>query len=88
MFLSETLRGFQPRTPSYFLLVQKVTKNTHREGTLSMGSLPYVPHPRDDTKGGARPPCGIPRIDEEFPIFVENHFPGHTQISLIRPDAG
>ena len=53
-----------------------------------MGSLPYVPLPRDDTKGGARPPCGIPRIDEEFPIFVENHFPGHTQISLIWPDAG
>ena len=34
MFLSETLRGFQPRTPSYFLLVQKVTKNTFK-GELS-----------------------------------------------------
>ena len=31
-----------------------------------MGSLPYVPHPRDDTKGGARPlldfPTGPPNI--------------------------
>ena len=60
MFLSETLRGFQPRTPSYFLLVQKVTKNTHREGTLSMGSLPYGPHPRNDTKGDACPPLESP----------------------------
>ncbi len=25
-----------------------------------MGSLPYVPLPRDDTKGGIRPPYGIP----------------------------
>ena len=29
MFLSEILWGFQPHTLSYFLLVQKVTKNTH-----------------------------------------------------------
>ena len=27
-----------------------------------MGSLPYVPHPHDDTKGGRLPPFGIPRI--------------------------
>ena len=53
-------RGFHPRTPTYFSLVGKVGKSTHRGGTLSMGSLPYEPHPRDDTKGGARPPCGIP----------------------------
>ena len=63
MFLPETFRGLRPRTPSYFLLVQKVTKNTHRGGTLSMGSLPYEPHPRDDTKGGARPPFGFPPQD-------------------------
>ena len=25
-----------------------------------MGSLPYVPHPRDDTKGGACPPLDTP----------------------------
>ena len=25
-----------------------------------MGSLPYVPHPRDDSKGGACPPLWIP----------------------------
>ena len=53
-------RGFHPRTPTYFSLVGKVGKSTHRGGTLSMGSLPYEPHPRDDTKGGSRPPCGIP----------------------------
>ena len=35
-----------------------------------MGSLPYVPHPHDDTKGGARPSCGIPRIDEESSLFL------------------
>ena len=45
-------RGFHPRTPTYFSLVGKVGKSTHRGGTLSMGSLPYEPHPRDDTKGG------------------------------------
>ena len=25
-----------------------------------MGSLPYVPYPHDDTKGGARPPLDSP----------------------------
>ena len=54
--LFDSFRGFQPRTLSYFLLVQKVTKNTHRGGTLSMGSLPYGPHPHDDTKGDVCPP--------------------------------
>src|SRR5699024_2652985 len=32
----------------------------HRGGTLSMGSRPYVPHPRDDTKG-ATPPLDSPQ---------------------------
>ena len=53
------LRGLRPRTPRYFLYGQKVTKKTHRGGTLSMGSRPYVPHPRDDTKG-ATPPLDSP----------------------------
>ena len=35
---------------------QKVTKKPHRGGTLSMGSRPYEPHPRDDTKGDICPP--------------------------------
>ena len=48
MFLPETFRGLRPRTPTYFSLVGKVGKSTHREGTLSMGSLPYEPHPHDD----------------------------------------
>ena len=60
MFLSETFRVLRPRTPGYFLYGQKVTKKPHREGTLSMGSLPYEPHPRDDTKGGARPLLDFP----------------------------
>ena len=47
-------RAFPARTRAYFSLVGKVGKSTHRGGTLSMGSLPYVPHPHDDTKG-ARP---------------------------------
>ena len=51
--------GLRPHTLSYFLYGQKVTKKPHREGTLSMGSLPYVPHPRDDTKG-AMPPLESP----------------------------
>ena len=60
MFLSETLWGFQPHAPAYFSLAGKVGKSTHRGGTLSMGSLPYVPHPHDDAKGGARPPLETP----------------------------
>ena len=54
MFLPETFRGLRPRTPTYFSLVGKVGNthpghlSTHREGTLSMGSLPYEPHPHDD----------------------------------------
>ena len=51
MFLVETFRGLRPRTPAYFSLAGKVGKRAHRGGTLSMGSLPYVPLPRDDTKG-------------------------------------
>ena len=64
--LSDSFRGFQPRAPGYFLLVQKVTNthpghlNTHRGGTLSMGSLPYGPHPHDDTKGDVCPPLESP----------------------------
>ena len=60
MFLSEALRGLRPRTLGYFLCGQKVTKKPHRGGTLSMGSLPYVPLPHDDTKGACplwNPPC-------------------------------
>ncbi len=30
-----------------------------------MGSLPYEPHPRDDTKGG-NAPFGIPRIRRDL----------------------
>ena len=66
--LFDSFRGFQPRTLSYFLLVQKVTKNTHRGGTLSMGSLPYVPHPHDDTKGDACPPLDSPPCIAESPM--------------------
>ena len=54
------LLGLPGPDPGHFLLVQKVTKNTHRGGTLSMGSLPYVPHPHDDTKGDACPPLESP----------------------------
>ena len=50
----------RPHTPGYFLYGQKVTKKPHRGGTLSMGSLPYEPHPRDDTKG-ATPPLDSPQ---------------------------
>ena len=57
---AHNLLGLPGPDPGHFLLVQKVTKNTHRGGTLSMGSLPYVPHPRDDTKGGTRPPLESP----------------------------
>ena len=39
--------AFPAQTRAYFSLVGKVGKSTHRGGTLSMGSLPYVPHPRD-----------------------------------------
>ena len=55
-----TFAGLRPRTPGYFLYGQKVTKKTHRGGTLSMGSRPYVPHPHDDAKGDARPPLESP----------------------------
>ena len=33
-----------------------------------MGSLPYESHPRDDTKGGARPPL-------ETPVYLMNSAP-------------
>src|SRR5699024_12263790 len=39
----------------HFLYGQKVTKKPHKGGTLSMGSLPYVSHPHDDTKGAYAP---------------------------------
>ena len=80
MFLSEILWGFQPHTLSYFLLVQKVTNthpghlNTHRGGTISMGSLPYVPLPHDDTKGASplwNPPsqsCGLSGDPSRFDL--------------------
>ena len=74
MFLSETLRGFQPRAPTYFSLVGKVDKSTHRGGTLSMGSLPYVPHPHDDTKGGARPPLDSPAYLFTCPASLRKFF--------------
>ena len=35
-----------------------------------MGSLPYGPHPRDDTKGDACPPLESPTIDETRPEFL------------------
>ena len=66
------LPGLPGPDPGYFLLVQKVTNthpghlNTHRGGTLSMGSLPYEPHPRDDTKEGARPPLESPRMRRDL----------------------
>ena len=69
MFLSETLWGFQPQAPAYFSLAGKVGKRAHRGGTLSMGSLPYVPLPRDDTKGGS-PPFGIPHQPSACPHFL------------------
>ena len=62
-------RGFQPRTPSYFLLVQKVTKNTHRGGTLSMGSLPYEPPPPRRHKRGTPVPLWIPPPDLRLSSF-------------------
>ena len=55
-----SFRGLRPRTPGYFLCGQKVTKKPHKGGTLSMGSLPYVSLPRDDTKG-ATPPLESPQ---------------------------
>ena len=51
--------GLRPQTPTYFSLVRKVGKSTHREGTLSMGFLPRDPLFRDDTKG-AKPPLESP----------------------------
>ena len=53
--------GLRPLAPAYFSLAGKVGKRAHREGTLSMGSLPYVPHPRDDAKG-ARPLWNPPHM--------------------------
>ena len=54
------LPGLPGPDPGYFLYGQKVTKKPHRGGTLSMGSLPYEPHPRDDSKGDACPPLESP----------------------------
>ena len=78
MFLSETLTlwGFQPQTPAYFSLAGKVGKRAHREGTLSMGSLPYVPLPHDDTKG-AQPPLDSPA----GPIVISVSY-GHSRRRL------
>ena len=54
-----SFRGLRPRTPGYFSLAGKVPKRAHKGGTLSMGSLPYVSLPHDDTKG-AMPPLESP----------------------------
>ena len=67
---AHNLLGLPGPDPGHFLLVQKVTKNTHRGGTLSMGSLPYVPHPHDDTKGDACPPLESPASEETCPEFL------------------
>ena len=69
--ITKILRGLRPRAPfswglpgptprAYFSLAGKVGKRAHRRGTLSMGSLPYEPHPRDDAKG-ATPPLESPQ---------------------------
>ena len=39
-----------------------------------MGSLPYVPHPRDDTKGDACPPLDTPAEMKSFLILFETAF--------------
>ena len=78
--------GFQPHTPAYFSLAGKVGKRAHRGGTLSMGSRPYVPHPRDDTKG-ARPLWNPPQDfylsccppDTPEGAFQEKHFDQHPE---------
>src|SRR5699024_1552919 len=64
---AHNLLGLPGPDPGHFLLVQKVTKNTHRGGTLSMGSLPYEPHPHDDTKGAC--PLWIPPQDLRLSSF-------------------
>ena len=33
-----------------------------------MGSLPYVPHPRNDTKRGRKPPFGNPHRTSQSPV--------------------
>ena len=35
-----------------------------------MGSLPYVPHPHDDTKGDACPPLDSPAYTETCPEIL------------------
>ena len=59
--------GLRPQAPAYFSLAGKVGKRAHRGGTLSMGSLPYEPLPRDDTKGDARPPLETPAGEAACP---------------------
>ncbi len=65
-------RGTFPSPEKYPTLAGKVPKRAHREGTLSMGSLPYVPLPHDDTKGAHplwNPPsqsCGLSGDPYEF----------------------
>ena len=60
MFLPETFRGLRPRTPTYFSLVGKVGKSTHREGTLSMGPSPMYPTPTTTNEGAAAPSLDSP----------------------------
>ena len=87
------LPGLPGPDPGHFSLVGKVTKSTHREGTLSMGSLPYGPLPHDDIKGDTCPrlqsPAGLVVVLASFgnsrsciPRTMFRYAPLETSISL------
>src|SRR5699024_8280344 len=48
-------RGLHPRTPTYFSLVARVGKSTHRRGTLSTVSPSSEPPPATTNEGAAAP---------------------------------
>src|SRR5699024_2944307 len=67
-----TFSGLPAPHPGLLFPRRKSRQKGARGGTLSMGSLPCGPHPRDDTKGGARPPLDSPASSILVLLFYGN----------------
>ena len=64
------LSGAPPPNPGLLFVRTKSNQKPHREGTLSMGSLPYETPPPRRTQRGQRPLWIPPSIDGTYPEFL------------------
>ena len=76
MFLSEILWGFQPHTLSYFLLVQKVTKNTHGGRNPFDGVSPPVTPSSATTQRGTPVPLWNPPQEKRLVLVGDGYSRG------------